>query len=154
MIDNEKLEGIKKLVNLAKDLGLGSLSYEDTDMTVAFDFPCMHDHSPHAQPAYQPSGSAPTCEEKPMQSASPTKDEGFIVESPLLGRFYGSPAPNADAFVQIGSVVQAGDTICIVESMKVMNEIITDKAGRVLEILVKNGQEVVPNQPLFLMEPL
>ncbi len=154
MIDNEKLEGIKKLVNLAKDLGLGSLSYEDTDMTVAFDFPCQHDHSSHSQSAYQAPSALPSCEEKPMQAAKPTKDEGFIVESPLLGRFYGSPAPNADPFVQIGSVIQAGDTICIVESMKVMNEIITDKAGRVLEILVKNGQEVVPSQPLFLMEPL
>jgi acetyl-CoA carboxylase biotin carboxyl carrier protein len=154
MIDNEKLEGIKKLVNLAKDLGLGSLSYEDPDMTVAFDFPCQHDHSTHTQSYAQPTANAPVCEEKPMQSAKPTKDEGFIVESPLLGRFYGSPAPNADAFVQIGSIVQAGDTICIIESMKVMNEIITDKPGRVLEILATNGQEVVPNQPLFLMEPL
>ena len=76
------------------------------------------------------------------------------VKSPMVGTFYRSPAPDADPYVEVGQVVQQGTVLCIIEAMKLMNEIESDVSGRVVKILLENSQPVEFNQPLFLIEPL
>jgi acetyl-CoA carboxylase biotin carboxyl carrier protein len=93
-----------------------------------------------------PAASAPAAEG--AQAAVP---EGHVVKSPMVGTFYRSSAPDAKPFVDVGDVVKAGDTVCIIEAMKLLNEIEADADGVVKEILVENGQPVEYGQPLFLI---
>jgi len=79
--------------------------------------------------------------------------EGHTVLSPIVGTFYRAPSPDADPFVQVGAHVNAGDTLCIVEAMKLMNEIESDMTGTVVKILVDNSQPVEYNQPMFIIKP-
>ncbi|WP_416547526.1 acetyl-CoA carboxylase biotin carboxyl carrier protein [Limnohabitans sp. DCL3] len=85
----------------------------------------------------------------PAAAAAPS---GHAVKSPMVGTFYRSSSPGAAPFVQIGSVVKEGDTLCIIEAMKILNEIESDKAGTVTQILCENGQAVEYGQPLFIIE--
>jgi acetyl-CoA carboxylase biotin carboxyl carrier protein len=84
--------------------------------------------------------------------AAPETMAGHAVKSPMVGTFYRSASPGAKAFVEIGSVVKEGETLCIIEAMKILNEIETDKAGTVTQILCVNGQAVEYGQPLFVIE--
>ncbi len=77
---------------------------------------------------------------------------GHIVRSPMVGTFYRSPTPGAPVFVEVGQRVETGDTLCIIEAMKILNQIEADKAGKVTKILVENAQPVEYNQPLFVIE--
>ena len=77
--------------------------------------------------------------------------EGEVVKSPMVGTFYRAPSPESDPFVEVGSTVKAGDTLCIVEAMKLLNEIEADFAGTVKAILVENGQPVEYGEPLFII---
>jgi len=92
--------------------------------------------------------SAPVAE----AAAAPAEPAGHAVKSPMVGTFYRSSSPGAAPFVQIGSVVKEGDTLCIVEAMKILNEIESDKSGTVTQILCENGQAVEYGQPLFVIE--
>jgi acetyl-CoA carboxylase biotin carboxyl carrier protein len=83
--------------------------------------------------------------------AAPAEPEGHIVKSPMVGTFYRSSAPGNPPFVEVGSTVKAGDTLCIIEAMKLLNEIDTDAAGVIKQILVENGQPVEFGQPLFVI---
>jgi acetyl-CoA carboxylase biotin carboxyl carrier protein len=98
--------------------------------------------------AAAPAAPAPTAE------AAPAKEEitGHAVRSPMVGTFYRSPAPTSGPFVEVGKQVNVGDTLCIIEAMKLMNQIEADKAGTIKQILVENGQPVEYNQPLFIIE--
>lgn len=84
--------------------------------------------------------------------AAPAVPAGHAVKSPMVGTFYRSSSPGAAPFVQIGSVVKEGDTLCIIEAMKILNEIESDKSGTVTQILCENGQAVEYGQPLFIIE--
>jgi acetyl-CoA carboxylase biotin carboxyl carrier protein len=84
--------------------------------------------------------------------AAPVVSAGHAVKSPMVGTFYRSSSPGAAPFIQIGSVVKEGDTLCIIEAMKILNEIESDKAGTVTQILCENGQAVEYGQPLFIVE--
>jgi acetyl-CoA carboxylase biotin carboxyl carrier protein len=89
--------------------------------------------------------------------SSPKKGEadlltGHIVRSPMVGTFYRSPTPGAKLFVELGQRVEAGDTLCIIEAMKILNQIEADKAGKITKVLVENAQPVEYNQPLFVIE--
>jgi acetyl-CoA carboxylase biotin carboxyl carrier protein len=84
--------------------------------------------------------------------AEPAAPSGHVLKSPMVGTFYRSANPNSSSFVEIGSQVKEGDTLCIVEAMKLMNEIEADHAGTVKAILVENGQPVEYGQPLFIIE--
>jgi acetyl-CoA carboxylase biotin carboxyl carrier protein len=90
-----------------------------------------------------PMAAAPT--EAPVAS-------GHVVKSPMVGTFYTASSPEAKPFVQVGSVVKEGETICIIEAMKILNEIEADKSGTVTRVLVDNGQAVEYGQPLFMIE--
>jgi acetyl-CoA carboxylase biotin carboxyl carrier protein len=99
----------------------------------------------HYQAAGAPMAAAPAA---PVVAAEPT---GYVVKSPMVGTFYRSSAPGTPAFVEVGSTVKEGDTLCIIEAMKLLNEIDSDKAGVVTQILVENGQPVEFGQPLFVI---
>ena len=85
-------------------------------------------------------------------AAAPAEPTGHMVKSPMVGTFYRSSSPGGAPFVQIGSIVKEGDTLCIVEAMKILNEIESDKAGTVTQILCENGQAVEYGQPMFVIE--
>jgi acetyl-CoA carboxylase biotin carboxyl carrier protein len=96
--------------------------------------------APALAPAAAPAASAP---------AAPT---GHTVKSPMVGTFYRAASPGAKSFIEIGSQVKEGDTVCIIEAMKILNEIEADKSGTITQILVENGQAVEYGQPLFVIE--
>ena len=87
-------------------------------------------------------------------AATPEEPElsGHLVKSPMVGTFYEAPSPGSKAFVTVGQRVSSGDTLCIIEAMKILNQIESDKTGVVKKILVENGQPVEYNQPLFVIE--
>ena len=98
-----------------------------------------------------PASAAAQVAELPAPSA-PAVPAGHIVKSPMVGTFYRSSSPGAKAFVEVGSQVKEGETICIIEAMKILNEIEADKSGTVTQILVENGQAVEYGQPLYVIE--
>lgn len=94
-------------------------------------------------------------EEATELTPEPSSSENGLMKivSPMVGTFYLAPAPNAEPFIEVNDIVKPGQTVCIVEAMKLMNEIESDVAGRIVNILVENGQPVEYNQPLFLLAP-
>jgi len=107
----------------------------------------------HAAPATSPAqAAAPPAAPAAAQSQPPAAPTGHAVTSPMVGTFYRSPSPGAQAFVDIGNEVKVGDVLCIIEAMKMMNQIESDKAGVVKAILKENGQPVEFGEPLFVIE--
>ena len=102
-----------------------------------------------AAPAAAQAAGAPAA---PAADAAPAAPAGHAVKSPMVGTFYRSASPGAKPFVELGSVVKEGETICIIEAMKILNEIEADKSGTVTKILSENGQAVEYGQPLFIIE--
>jgi acetyl-CoA carboxylase biotin carboxyl carrier protein len=109
-----------------------------------------HQPMPVAQPAPAPAPAAPPA--APVAEAAPAAAPGHVVKSPMVGTFYRSANPNSPPFVEIGSQVKEGDTLCIIEAMKLMNEIEADKSGTIKAALVENGQPVEYGQPLYVIE--
>ena len=111
---------------------------------------------PVAQPVAAAASAAPAvaapAAAAPAESAAPAAAPGFTVKSPMVGTFYRAASPGAKPFVEVGSSVKAGDTLCIIEAMKILNEIESEKAGTVTQILGENGQPVEYGQPLFVIE--
>jgi acetyl-CoA carboxylase biotin carboxyl carrier protein len=103
-------------------------------------------------PAASGHGSAGSAPPAPAPEARPAEDL-HLVKSPIVGTFYESPSPGSEAFVKIGQSVESGQTLCIVEAMKLMNEIESDASGEVIRIFVENGQPVEYGQPLFGIRP-
>lgn len=141
-LSNEE-EGIR--LDLSKNLPEGSMP----QMPAAYQM-----QMPQAMPA---APAAPAPAPAPTESSAPaaaaSEDEGHVVHSPIVGTFYRAPSPDTDPFVQVGQKVSAGDTICIVEAMKLMNEIESDASGTIVKILVENSQSVEYNQPIFVIKP-
>ena len=107
-------------------------------------------HAPMAMP--QAAAAAPALAGAPAPAAAPEAPKGHTVKSPMVGTFYRASSPGAKSFVEVGSQVKEGETICIIEAMKILNEIETDKAGTITQILCENGQAVEYGQPLFVIE--
>ena len=159
------LNYIKKLVKLVDESGVDEIEIEEEGGKIRVS---KSRHNSSAAPVYLPQYISqpplppqPAAEQKanpgPAAEAvsAPKAEEKKYheVRSPIVGTFYSAPAPNADPYVQIGSSVQEGTILCIIEALKLMNEIESDKAGKVAQVLVQNGQPVEYNQPLFLVEP-
>jgi len=109
---------------------------------------------PPMQPVALPPRAAAEAPAASAPAAAPASEKpGHVVASPFVGTFYRTPAPDQPSFVEVGSVVKKGQTVCIIEAMKLMNEIEADEPGRISEILVENGQPVEFGQPLFRIEP-
>ena len=105
-----------------------------------------------AAPAAAPASPAPAAPDATPAPVEASAQSGHLVKSPMVGTFYTSSSPEAKPFVQVGSVVKEGETICIIEAMKILNEIEADKSGTVTRILVDNGQAVEYGQPMFMIE--
>ncbi len=146
------LRKLKKLIDLVEESGISELELtEDGEkVRISRNFtasapvqqyaPMQYAAAPQAAPA-----AAPAAE------AAPAVEEGHAVKSPMVGTFYRSPSPDAKAFVEVGDTVAVGDTLCIIEAMKLLNEIEADKAGVIKKILVDNGQAVEYGEPLFII---
>ncbi len=158
-----KIEEIKTIVKLMSENDLTEFKIESEDMTlclkrgsqkIAAVAPAMMTApaiAPVAAPAPAPAAPAAAAPAAaPAAAAAP--DKAKTIEAPIVGTFYRSSAPGAEAFVKVGSKVDADTTVCIVEAMKVMNEIKAEKSGVIKEILVENGQPVEYGQPLFVLE--
>jgi acetyl-CoA carboxylase biotin carboxyl carrier protein len=107
----------------------------------------------HAMPSMQPAAvAAPALAAAPAAAPAVVEPTGHTVKSPMVGTFYRASSPGAKSFVEVGSVVKEGETICIIEAMKILNEIEADKGGTITQILCENGQAVEYGQPLFVIE--
>ena len=104
------------------------------------------------QPMYAPMPLAPSAPDAVASAPAVEVPTGHTVKSPMVGTFYRSSSPGAKPFVEIGDIVKEGDTICIIEAMKILNEIEADKSGTVTKIMCENGQAVEYGQPLFIVE--
>ena len=149
-----KPEYIEKLAKIISDNGLTEVSLEDGEqaITIRKDLPEVivgGTASTAAAPTVQP--VATVSDEKAEKQEEPAQ-KGKAITSPMVGTFYSASAPDAPAFVEIGSEVAVGDVVCIIEAMKLMNEIKTEQAGKVIKICVKNGDPVEFGQVLMYVE--
>ena len=149
------LRKLKTLIDLVSESNISELEIAEADGKVRIvkahgPAPAAVEPAPtvvHAAPA--PATPTPAPVKPPVEEEAPT---GHVVKSPMVGTFYRSASPGADAFVEVGSVVKAGQPVCIIEAMKIMNEIEADSAGTIRQILCENGQAVEFGQPLFVIE--
>jgi acetyl-CoA carboxylase biotin carboxyl carrier protein len=149
---------IKKLIELVEESGISELEISEGEESVRISraapaqaYPMMP--QAYAMPAQPQPALATAVAAAPAETpAAPAALSGHIVRSPMVGTFYRTPSPDAKAFIEIGQKVNAGDTLCIVEAMKMMNQIEADKSGVVKAILVENGQPVEFDEPLVVIE--
>ncbi|EOW6702052.1 acetyl-CoA carboxylase biotin carboxyl carrier protein [Cronobacter malonaticus] len=153
---------IKKLIELVEESGIAELEISEGEESVRISRSPANTGFPVMQQAY----AAPMMQQQPQAlsnavapAAAPAAEapaaaeiSGHIVRSPMVGTFYRTPSPDAKAFVEVGQKVNVGDTLCIVEAMKMMNQIESDKAGVVKAILVESGQPVEFDEPLVVIE--
>ena len=151
------LQYLKKIVRLLEQSGVDEIEIEEegTKIRIAKNVlkngmavqQVVGSHIPaHTEaPTAAPAASAP---------AAPPADAHHKVLSPIVGTFYRAPAPDADPYVEVGQIVEKGQTLCIIEAMKLMNEIESDVSGRIVKACVDNAKPVEYNQPLFIIEPV
>jgi acetyl-CoA carboxylase biotin carboxyl carrier protein len=147
------LRKLKTLIDLVSESNISELEIAEADGKVRIvkgGAPAPHAH-PGPGPTLHATAPTPaaTSAEVPAEPAAPT---GHVVKSPMVGTFYRSASPSSDAFVEVGSAVKLGEPICIIEAMKIMNEIEADSSGTIREILCENGEAVEFGQPLFVIE--
>ena len=150
------LAEIRKLIQLVKRTGIGELEVSEGGRTVRI--AARPEASPNT--AHAPVNSAPPARAAEPSPAAPAAavpaapEQRYVkVVSPMVGTFYRAPAPDADSYVELGDVVDVGQTVCIIEAMKLMNEIESEVRGKVARIAVENGQPVEYGQTLFLIDP-
>jgi acetyl-CoA carboxylase biotin carboxyl carrier protein len=146
------LRKLKKLIDLVQESGIAELEITEGEEKVkivkggAISVSSVAASPP--APAFEARPAAPSAA---APAEPPPGQEGPVVKAPMVGTFYRSPSPDAKPFVEVGQTVKEGDTICIIEAMKLMNEIEADASGVVKAILVENGQPVEYGQPLFIL---
>ena len=143
------LRKLKSLIDLVSESNISELEIAEADGKVRI----VKGGAavPQLQPA-PPAAAATLATPSLSEAAAPAPPPGHVVKSPMVGTFYRSASPGSEAFVEVGSVVKEGAAICIIEAMKIMNEIEADAAGTVREILCENGQAVEFGQALFVIE--
>lgn len=148
---------VKKLIELLEESGIAEIEISEGEESVRISrypqgqaaAPIVHYAAP---PLAAPVAAAPAIA-APVAAPAPAPSKAdHTVTAPMVGTYYASASPGAKAFVDIGSEVNVGDTLCIIEAMKMMNQIESDKSGRVTAVLVKNGDPVEFGQPLFIIE--
>ena len=156
---------VKKLIELLEESGVSEIEIKEGEESVRISrhptgttFTMMSPQMAYSAPSAAPVGgpvaapAAPAPAAVPAAPAPAAHAPDQVVTAPMVGTFYSAPAPGAKAFVDIGSEVKPGDVLCIIEAMKMMNQIESDKAGRIVSVLVKNGDPVEFGQPLFVIE--
>src|SRR5437660_3801432 len=145
------LRKLKKLIDLVQESGIAELEITEGEEKVKIVKGGVVVSAPVAAAVpVADARAAPGVAAAPPGEPEPAQ-EGHVVKAPMVGTFYRSPSPDAKAFVEVGQAVKEGDTICIIEAMKLMNEIEADASGSVKAILVENGQPVEYGQPLFIL---
>jgi len=153
---------IKKLIELLEETGISEIEIKEGEESVRLSRHGYHMEAPQQlrylpqtapQPAAAPvahhAASAPA---ESAQGSSEAVPAGHKIRSPMVGTLYTSPSPEAPVFVSVGQTVKAGDTLCIIEAMKMFNEIEADKSGKIVAILVNNGDPIEYDQTLFIIE--
>ena len=153
-----QLHELRRLIRLVQRTGIGELELNSGGRSVRISANpgsggagAHFVAAPHAAP--MPAAPPPAAAPAAAAPAAPASNQKTVV-SPMVGTFYRAPAPDADPFVEVGDVVEVGQTVCIIEAMKLMNEIEAETKGRVAQILVENAQPVEFGQKLFLIDPL
>ncbi|WP_018153163.1 acetyl-CoA carboxylase biotin carboxyl carrier protein [Leeia oryzae] len=150
------LRKLKKLIDLVQESGIAELEVTEGEEKVRITSTVAHTHT-YAAPMQHmvPAAAAPVAA-APVAAAEPAAEAGYadasLVKSPMVGTFYRAGAPGAKPFVEVGQSVSVGDRLCIIEAMKLMNEIESDRAGVVKAVLIENGQPVEYGEPLFVIE--
>lgn len=152
---NSSIETAELLAQIGREHELAEIDYEDAAVKIHITF----DPPPAAAPAFNPAMLAPMLSAPSVTPVSTNSSvpaaapalTGETINSPLAGVFYRAPRPDADAFVEEGTNVTAGQVLCIVEAMKLMNEITAERACKIVKILVENAEAVEEGQPLFLI---
>jgi acetyl-CoA carboxylase biotin carboxyl carrier protein len=150
------LRKLKKLIDLVQESGVAELEITEGEEKVKIVRGGQVEVVPVAAspaPAVAPAAAAPApTAQAPAPPAAPAAPEGHLVKSPMVGTFYRASSPDAEPFVEVGDAVKSGQTICIIEAMKLMNEIEADHDGVIKAILVENGQPVEYGEPLIVIE--
>jgi acetyl-CoA carboxylase biotin carboxyl carrier protein len=155
------LRKLKKLIDLVQESGIAELEITEGEERVRIARGGVVNVTPLASPApaaavaaplaagsAHPAGPAPA---SPAAADAPAAPEGHVVKSPMVGTFYRAPSPDAKPFVDVGAAIKEGETVCVIEAMKLMNEIEADASGVIKAILVENGQPVEYGQALFII---
>ena len=152
------LRKLKTLIDLVQQSGIAELEITEGEEKVRISRGVqgvMPQTAPQPGTLYVTSPAMPTAPEAPPGGSAepvvPAEPQGHVIKSPMVGTFYRSAAPDANPFVEVGQAVKAGETVCIIEAMKLMNEIEADQDGVIKEILVENGEPVEYGQPLFVL---
>jgi acetyl-CoA carboxylase biotin carboxyl carrier protein len=144
---------IKKLIDLVESSGIAEIEIREGEESVRINRYGAH---PIQSIAYapQPTYAAPPALPMPSDNAPPAKDEykGHVVKAPMVGTFYRAASPTSKPFVEENQLVKEGDTLCIIEAMKILNQIVAEKGGTVVKILAENGSPVEFDQPLFVIQ--
>ena len=154
------LRKLKTLIDLISESNVSELEITEAEgkVRIVKGAPAGHApapvmvQAPAAAPAPVVSAAPAAAPAAAEASAAPAEEAGFTVKSPMVGTFYRAASPGAKPFVEVGAQVKVGDTLCIIEAMKILNEIECEKAGTVKRILGENGQPVEYGQPLFVIE--
>jgi acetyl-CoA carboxylase biotin carboxyl carrier protein len=153
------LRKLKKLIDLVQESGIAELEITEGEEKVKIVKGGAVSITPAAAATPAPAAASARVEARPAPAtpaAPPAAEpeagqEGHVVKAPMVGTFYRSPSPDAKPFVEVGQTIKEGQTICIIEAMKLMNEIEADASGVVKAVLVENGQPVEYGQPLFIL---
>jgi acetyl-CoA carboxylase biotin carboxyl carrier protein len=152
---------IKKLIELLEESGIAEIEIKEGEEAVRISRMPTGNAAIHGMPTYAMPMAAPVAAPAPAAASAPAAAEApaarpraneHVVTAPMVGTFYSSSTPGGKAFVEIGDEVKVGQTLCIIEAMKMMNQIESDKAGRVTSIMARNGDPVEFGQPLFVVE--
>ena len=151
------LRKLKTLIDLVSDSNVSELEITEAEGKVRIvkggGQIVQHVMAPQQVPAMAaPVAAQPQAAAAPAPAPAPEQPAGHAVKSPMVGTFYRASSPGAKPFVEIGAQVKEGETLCIIEAMKILNEIEADKAGTVTQVLCENGQAVEYGQPLFIIE--
>jgi acetyl-CoA carboxylase biotin carboxyl carrier protein len=159
--ENPEIGQIEQLLRFMSEHNLEEFEYSRGDLRIRLKKPgttvvaAPHPAAEIIVPGAVASPAAPTAESAAAAAEADLRggEDLFLVKSPIVGTFYGSPSPGSEPFVKVGSYVESGQTLCIVEAMKLMNEIESETSGEVLRVFAENGQPVEYGQPLFGIRP-
>lgn len=142
------LRKVKKLIELVEQSGISEIEIKEGEESIRLSKMSTAMHVQHLAPAHAPgTTSAPAT----ATSAGPVLPEGHVLTAPMVGTFYRSPSPTSSPFVEIGQRVEAGQVVCIIEAMKLMNQIEADRSGVIRAILTEDGQPIEYGQPLLVI---
>ncbi|MBP6304723.1 MAG: acetyl-CoA carboxylase biotin carboxyl carrier protein [Giesbergeria sp.] len=149
------LRKLKTLIDLVSESNVSELEITEAEGKVRIvksGATVVHQYAPAPAPAPAAAAAPVAAAVAELPAPVPAEPTGHIVKSPMVGTFYRASSPGAKSFVEVGSVVKEGETICIIEAMKILNEIEADKSGTISRIFGENGQAVEYGQPLFVIE--